>query len=60
MDAPGGLSGPNSNRPEDCPNMGCCGKLSEVYLKQSSFSLQCFREKSRVSPSKTMGENEKL
>ena len=36
------LSDPDSNRHEGCPYMICCGDISEVYIKLSSFSFQGF------------------
>lgn len=36
------VSGPNSNRHEDCPCMGCGGNFSEVYIKLPHFHLHGF------------------
>lgn len=39
------LSGPHSNRHEECQYMSCCGDSSKVYIKLSYFSLCDFGEK---------------
>lgn len=54
--APGGPSGPYSNRHKDGLSVGCCGNVSDIYLKLSSSGLQGFQEEGRVSPSQ-VGEN---
>lgn len=45
------LSGHNS-RHEDFPDMSCCGHVSEVYIKLSSYSLHGFGERTMIPSQK--------